>query len=143
MKIELSDIKKHLEEHGIRPSVQRIEIMRYMMEHRNHPTVDMIYSDLVDLMPTLSRTTVYNTLWLFIEHRALKMLDVDRVNARFDYIRQPHAHMFCRGCGAIYDVMIENTAIPNQVGDMKFYIDDADTYYKGLCEKCYNKSNNK
>ena len=57
-----------LSNHNIKPSLQRIAVYSYLIEKKNHPTVDMIYSDLHPTMPTLSKTTVYNTLKLFIEN---------------------------------------------------------------------------
>ena len=38
--------------------------MEYLMAHRTHPTVDEIYLALSPSIPTLSKTTVYNTLKL-------------------------------------------------------------------------------
>ena len=36
-------VVERLQGHNIKPSVQRIAIMKYLMEHRTHPTVDEIY----------------------------------------------------------------------------------------------------
>lgn len=55
-------VVERLQGHNIKPSVQRIAIMKYLMEHRTHPTVDEIYTALSPTIPTLSKTTVYNTL---------------------------------------------------------------------------------
>ena len=56
------DVIERLQSHSIKPSVQRIAIMQYLMDHHTHPTVDEIYTALAPGMPTLSKTTVYNTL---------------------------------------------------------------------------------
>ena len=61
-------------EHNIKPSMQRIAIMEYLMEHPIHPSADDIYTALSPSMPTLSKTTVYNTLKLFSDN--LKKDDV-------------------------------------------------------------------
>ena len=47
---------ERLQSHHIKPSVQRMAIMKYLMEHRTHPTVDEIYTSLAPEMPTLSKT---------------------------------------------------------------------------------------
>ena len=62
---------EHLIRHGVRPSVQRIAVMNYLLEHRTHPTVDEIYVALSKDMPTLSKTTVYNTLELLVKQKAV------------------------------------------------------------------------
>ncbi len=61
------DYKEVLKEHSIAPSLQRIKILEFLEKNRTHPTADMIYQALVDEMPTLSKTTVYNTLKAFAE----------------------------------------------------------------------------
>ena len=70
----LNTVKQYLLERDIKPSVQRIAVMTYLLEHRTHPTVDEIYLELQDKIPTLSKTTIYNTLKLFVEKKAIIML---------------------------------------------------------------------
>ena len=72
-------------EHNIKPSMQRIAIMEYLMEHPIHPSADDIYTALSPSMPTLSKTTVYNTLKLFSEQGAALMLTIDEKNMRFSF----------------------------------------------------------
>ena len=56
------DVVKRLQNHNIKPSVQRIAIMNYLIEHRTHPTVDEIYTALSPSIPTLSKTTMASRL---------------------------------------------------------------------------------
>ena len=74
------DVVKRLQNHNIKPSVQRIAIMNYLIEHRTHPTVDEIYTALSPSIPTLSKTTVYNTLKLLSEQGAAQTLTIDERN---------------------------------------------------------------
>ena len=107
----MNTAKQQLVNHGVHPSVQRIAIMKYLMEHCTHPTVDTIYTDLLPILPTLSRTTVYNTLELFCEKNAAMSLTIDRRNIRYDGCVKPHAHFMCNGCGRVFDVEINEGAI--------------------------------
>ena len=70
------DVVKRLQNHNIKPSVQRIAIMNYLIEHRTHPTVDEIYTALSPSIPTLSKTTVYKTLKLLSEQGAAQTLTI-------------------------------------------------------------------
>ena len=129
----------HLTEHGIKPSAQRIAIMDYLLTHRTHPTVDTIYNDLVEEMPTLSRTTVYNTLKLLGEHDAILELTIDKRTAHYDGDTSPHSHFQCKRCGRIID-------IPQQVVDINqtehdFVIQETEVYYRGYCRECLNEMN--
>lgn len=74
----------YLISYNIKPSVQRIAIMDYLLAHKTHPSIDEIYLALCKDIPTLSKTTVYNTLKLFVEHGAALMLTIDEKNACFD-----------------------------------------------------------
>ena len=93
------DVVKRLQNHNIKPSVQRIAIMTYLMEHRTHPTVDEIYTALAPSIPTLSKTTVYNTLKLLSEQGAAQTLTIDERNTCYDADTTPHAHFLCKHCG--------------------------------------------
>ena len=70
----------YLISYNIKPSVQRIAIMDYLLAHKTHPSIDEIYLALCKDIPTLSKTTVYNTLKLFVEHGAALMLTIDEKN---------------------------------------------------------------
>ena len=67
----------YLAAHGIKPSVQRIAVMDYLLRHHTHPQAEDIYCALLPSMPTLSRTTVYNTLRLLTEQGAVCQLPLD------------------------------------------------------------------
>ena len=49
---------QRLMEKGIRPSLQRIAIMDWLINHPTHPTIEDVYKGLADSIPTLSKTTV-------------------------------------------------------------------------------------
>ena len=139
----MDDLKiyQHLADCGIKPSVQRIAIMRYLMEHRTHPNAETIYSELVKTIPTLSKTTVYNTLKLLAEQNAALMLTIDERNAHFDGDTTPHAHFLCKECGTVYDIPaheVLTNASPCVPGT--FQTDTIDLYFRGRCPKC-NKKN--
>lgn len=131
--------KEHLIKFGIRPSIQRVAVMSYLLNHRTHPTVDEIYSALSPAMPTLSRTTVYNTLHLLYEHGAIMVLVIDGVNAHFDGFTHPHAHFLCTSCGKVYDVELDNTSfVERNTPHNAAVITDTQLYYKGICKSCHN-----
>lgn len=135
MEYTTSYISEYLLSKGIKPSQQRIAIMRYMMENRIHPTVDDIYTGLIHEYPTLSKTTVYNTVWLFAETGAVESLNIDRNNTRFDYCDFPHAHFLCTGCGEIHDVELNihpRASTSNNISD----IESVSVYFRGTCKKC-------
>lgn len=135
--------REHLERYGIRPSVQRVAVMHYLLTHRTHPTVDEIYNELVKEIPTLSRTTVYNTLHLLYEHGAVLALCIDGINAHFDGYTHPHAHFLCTQCGKVYDVDLDDASfIERNAPKNATRTTDAQLYYKGTCADCEAKKCN-
>lgn len=128
--------QEYLLHYGIKPSVQRIAIMDFLMGYRIHPTVDEIHNALLETMPTLSKTTVYNTLKLFAEQGALLSLVIDEKNVRFDIDTSDHAHFQCIRCGKVYDVPIKNieNVKKERIGDL--IVEEIHLYYKGFCPGC-------
>lgn len=129
----------YLVAHGIKPSVQRLAVMEYLSEHHTHPTADEIYNALVRKIPTLSKTTVYNTLRLLVQQGAATMLTIDERNACFDGVTVPHAHFFCRGCGKVFDVSADELLTPSRHRLPEgFHTESVSLYYRGLCNHCAN-----
>lgn len=131
-------------EKGIHPSAQRLAIMDYLMHHFTHPTVDEVYKNLCPKIPTLSKTTVYNTLRLFAEHHAAQMITIDDHRVCYDGNIEPHVHFFCNKCGKIIDFHDEEAPyLSRQRSIQGNIVDEVQLYYKGVCEECACKSNNK
>lgn len=124
---------------GIRPSLQRIEIMRYLQTHFTHPTIDEIYNDLRVKIPTVSKTTIYNTLRMFSEKGGALMITIDEHRVCYDGNTTPHAHFCCKECGKVYDLFDMQPPVPQSKTLGGFQIDDAQLYYKGVCPACLEK----
>ena len=97
-------IAAKLEEKNIRPSVQRMAIYNFLAENPVHPTVDTIYTALSPQMPTLSRTTVYNTLRQFSECGLVQTITIEDGELRYDADTSNHLHFKCIKCGKIFDI---------------------------------------
>lgn len=136
--MEQSEIRGILEGKGVQPSLQRIRVYEFLWNHRTHPTVDDIYSKLLPEMPTLSRTTVYNTVKLFAEKGVVQALTIENEEMRYDADISPHGHFKCDDCGQVFDFEVSAEAGKEELPG--FYIRERHWYYRGLCPKCYQKS---
>lgn len=120
---------------GIRPSVQRVTVLRYLRGVKTHPTVDAIYQDLLPENPSLSRTTVYNTLQLLGENGLVQTLDFGEGFLRYDADCSPHCHFKCACCGRVYDLMTPppdcSTMLP-----AGFCLKGVQLSLFGLCSRC-------
>lgn len=128
--------KKHLKEYEVKPSTIRIKVLQYLMDNRVHPTVDDIYIFLIDDIPTLSKTSIYNTLELFLEKRIVNIITIDDKESRYDIDTTTHGHFKCEKCGNIYDFNI-NSARLDEKEISGFIIKNKKIYYEGICKKCF------
>ena len=133
--IAIEKIKKMLEENGIEPSFQRIKIYEYLINKKNHPTVNMIYKDLAKKIPTLSKTTVYNNLKLFEKNGMAVRLNMHDNEVRYDANTSFHGHFNCKKCGNIYDFEINH--IDTNLEGVR--IKEKYVNYLGICKECINK----
>ncbi len=123
-----------LTQRDIRPSLTRVLIFDYLREHRTHPTVDEIYSALSSRVPTLSKTTVYNTVKLLTAAGLIKMITIEEQQARFDACTDLHGHFLCSACGHVYDF---DTSLAEQKIPEGFSVDTTEVYCTGLCQHCH------
>lgn len=130
------EIHNYLAKHDVKPTMQRVIIMKYLIEHRTHPTIDEIFCDLVSSVPTLSKATVYNTLKLLYEKKAVLSLTIDEKNVRYDAYTDIHAHFKCKTCGKIFDIDIDENSIPPFKSPSNFKLDETQVYYIGECDNC-------
>ena len=90
-----------LRAHGIKVTPQRLEILKFLDENDIHPTADEIYKHLKSANPSLSKTTVYNTLDTLKEHGLIGVLTISETELRYDKIIRLHHHFMCKKCGVI------------------------------------------
>ena len=116
----------------------RLAILKYLDDHHNHPTADEIYSKLKTKNPSLSKTTVYNSLDILQKNGLIKMLTICGSEYRYDFKKGMHHHFLCRNCGKIIDIDI---ACPNikKVAKYGHEIEEVHGYFKGICKNCVNK----
>ena len=141
MELSANSIAERLANNHIKPSYSRIKILAYIINQRSHPTVEEIYNELLIELPTLSKTTVYNTLNVLMEAKLIRLITIEENETRYDADLSEHGHFKCERCGHIYDfcISLENNAVEGLNG---FLIDDINVYFKGVCQSCLENKNN-
>lgn len=131
----IRNIVEHLVGNKIKPSLQRIKIFEYLISHKNHPTVDIIYKELVNEIPTLSKTTVYNTLKQFVSKGIVQIINIEDNETRYDADTSTHGHFKCVNCGEVYDFQLDEFVL--NVKQLKgFKTQQTHVYIKGICNNC-------
>jgi Fur family peroxide stress response transcriptional regulator len=131
----MDKLKKMLEEKGVKPSIQRMQIFQCLMESENHPTAKDIYERISKKIPTLSKTTVYNTVKLFEDKGILKPVRIKEGEVRYDMHAGFHPHFRCRKCGRLFD-LDDNLVVKDKKEIDGHLIEEKCVCYWGVCKNC-------
>ena len=135
---KLKSFKNRLQSKEIKPTYIRLKILDYLEKNKVHPTAEAIYKALEKEIPTISRTSVYNTLSVFYEKGLATQLFITGLEARFDNNISPHHHFLCEKCGQIIDLDIECSYFKKE--NVKGHrITELHGYFKGICGECLKK----
>ena len=129
------EIADKLDSKKIRPSLQRIAVYDFLLKNPVHPSADVIYSALAPTIPTLSKTTVYNTLKQFAEAGLVNTITIEDGELRFDADTSDHIHFKCTECGKVFDVY-ENIEIEKDILPKGFRLIKSQTNLWGICRDC-------
>ena len=99
-----SGVRSLIEQHGILPTPQRIEIAHILLERPQHLSADQIIERLRAADSGVSKATVYNTLNLFSERGLIKEVMVDPVRKFYDSTTHPHHHFYNVDSGELADI---------------------------------------
>lgn len=126
---------------AIRHSRQRDAIKAYLMSTVVHPTAEIVYEHLRKEFPNISLGTIYRNLNFLVEHGEALRLDCGDGFDHFDGNVSPHNHFFCRGCGQIFDLQMQEIDHINILANADFNgkIEEHIIYFRGLCENCLKK----
>ncbi len=123
-------------------SRQRESIKNFLLGRTDHPTAEMIYTNLRKEMPTLSLGTVYRNLSLLSEIGEINKISTGIGPDHFDGNTTPHNHFICRNCGQIIDLKMESIQHINEIAAKQFCgtIEGHVIYFHGICPDCMNKT---
>lgn len=98
------NLRKHLQNHQITPTAQRLAIASVVLSTDLHPSADEVFSAVNDAHPRVSKATVYNTLNLFVERGLCRALTLREGRVVYDPNMTPHHHLVDEESGRIYDL---------------------------------------
>jgi Fur family peroxide stress response transcriptional regulator len=132
------EISIYLKDHNIRPSLIRVKVLQYLMENRNHPTADSLYKEIMNDIPTLSKTSIYNALNTLIKSGLINEVTIEDNLVRYDSNVDRHGHFKCLNCGKVYDFEMKCKAC--QARELEgFSVVQELIYLKGICALCQKK----
>ena len=103
--------------------------------HGMHRTADEILARAREIMPSISRATVYNNLKEMAKEGIIRKISGDDGPDRYDNSFIPHAHLLCTFCGGVSDIDIPGI---KQILDESIGT-EAESFeikVRGCCESC-------
>lgn len=134
---ELS-IEQRLEKKGIRPTANRITVMRELMRQ----TRPVNLSHLEDCLITLDKSSIFRVLSLFADHGVVHTIDDGSGSMKYEVCGDAeshnptdmHIHFSCQECGEIS--CMESVKIPPVDMPEGYEAVSVNYMVKGICPKC-------
>lgn len=127
-------------------SKQRDAIKNFLMSRKDHPTAEVVYSNVIKEFPNISLGTVYRNLSFLVENGQAVKVPCNDGSVHFDGNIMPHYHFQCTECGALIDLdcdcEAEAQAFLAAAGEnFQGSIAGNVSFFYGKCECCLNKEN--
>lgn len=127
-----------LSEHGIRPTANRILVVRTLEESMR----PLSMTEIEDRLVTIDKSIVSRTLALLREHHAVHVIEGAQEGVRYELCHchddeedsDTHAHFYCEQCHRTF--CLDNVPVPQVQVPEGFLIVTASLLAKGLCPEC-------
>ncbi len=99
-----ANLAERLAHSGLRNTPQREVVYHALLDRRDHPTADEVYTRVRPEMPSISLATVYNCLETLVQCDLVRQVNFERGPSRYCANLHPHAHFHDEKTGATYDI---------------------------------------
>jgi len=133
-----------LREKGFKVTPQRLAIYKILTMTKEHPSAEMIFSQLQPSYPTMSLATVYKTVDILREIGMIQVLNAGEDSFRYDADTSDHPHVRCMECGRVDDLNdIDFSDFVDAVAKTTSYrLTGQQFYFYGVCPDCQKRSAN-
>lgn len=100
----MSQTAAQLHRVGLKATGPRIIILEMLEEDRSHPTAEQLHEKLRQTYPSLSMSTVYQTLDAFLRAGLCHWVPGGDGRLRVEAASQRHDHAVCRVCRTLFDI---------------------------------------
>lgn len=135
------DMISRLESKGIRPTANRILVMKTLMGEQNPQSL----SNLERKMVSMDKSSIFRTLTLFLEHDVVHAFEDGRGVLCYELCEEKgacnhhdgHIHFYCESCQRSF--CMEDIHIPSFELPEGFYPHSISFVIKGECQDCRKK----
>ncbi len=114
---------------------QRAVILEILRADKCHHTAEEIFELAKARLEKISRATVYNNLHSLEKEGLVRRISGENGPDRYDNSYVPHGHLFCEGCGRVYDIMLPDIEkeLSESIGAPVF---SYELKVRGICQRC-------
>ncbi len=125
----------------MKKSYQRDIILKVVIDSCDHPTAELVYNRVRDIIPNISLGTVYRNLNTLADNGYIKRIGVSNNQDRFDKTTMPHHHIRCILCDSVKDVFFDTSEeFYDKIElETKYKIISKDLVFDGICPNCIGK----
>jgi Fur family ferric uptake transcriptional regulator len=105
--VEQRALARYLEEHNLKHTRQRDDILGVFLEAKGHITSDEIYNRVRERFSNIGYTTVYRTMKLLCDAGLASERHFDDGVRRYEIAHEHHDHLVCTRCGRIIEFECE------------------------------------
>lgn len=125
-------------------SRQRDAIKNFLMSRKDHPTAEVVYSNVRKEFPNISLGTVYRNLSFLVETGDAVKVPCRDGSVHFDGRVLPHYHFQCTECGALIDLdgdfsKAEEAFLCTAKTNFSGVIEGNISFFYGKCPHCIDK----
>lgn len=136
--MEHERVAAFLEQHGIKPTANRILVARTLAECSR----PMSLSELEYRILSIDKSGIFRALTLFRDHHLVHVIEDGTGSARYELCHSHdheadddlHPHFYCERCRRTF--CLTDTAIPRIVVPEGFEVTSANYLVKGICPDC-------
>ncbi len=137
----INDMIELLKNADIRPSYQRVAILKTLRSTTAHPTAEELLRMVNNLSEfEISRATLYNTLQLFSEKGIIVQVDTNANETHFEPNINFHPHFVCTKCKRVYDITGKLPEVELPDG---FIASSYTVNVLGICDECVKNADDR
>lgn len=132
--------EKVLQEHGIKPTANRILVLKALAEF-DHPAT---MAELEDRIDSIDKSGIFRTLTILKENHLLHQIDDGCEGVRYELCHahgqiddDRHVHFHCEICHRTF--CMEQIPVPSVKFPEGFHVDSINYMAKGICPECARK----
>ena len=100
----MEELKERFAKVNLKVTSQRLIILDYILKTKEHPSAEMVYNAVRKILPTITLSTVYNTLESLANKGLIFKLSTPSGTTRYDGNLEPHIHFYDEKNNDIIDI---------------------------------------